>query len=182
LCTAGKGKDKTVRKRVSFDNSDMETSIFDPPSTAKEPLTDEQQLELGKHARRQAIFALLTAKHAGLTQAFVSAVITLLCLPDANGCKFALQMAQKLLDLSLLDARFIVPVAKDAFSAVLSVLLGQVSPIKVHGGKFHNNANGTTFLSCLGFLPTTHCLMCYWLFLCVYHFIRRNGRSAWSGN
>jgi hypothetical protein len=123
---AGKGKDKTVRKRVSFDNADTETSIFDVPDAAKGPLTDEQQLELGKHARRQALFALLHTSYPGVTQPFVSSVVTLICLPDANGCKFAIQMAQKMLDLSTIDARFIVPVAKDAFSAALSVLLQQV--------------------------------------------------------
>jgi hypothetical protein len=110
---------------VSFDNADTETSIFDVPAAAKGPLTDEQQLELGKHARRQALFALLHTSYPGVTQPFVSSVVTLICLPDANGCKFAIQMAQKMLDLSTIDARFIVPVAKDAFSAALSVLLQQ---------------------------------------------------------
>lgn len=121
MCIAGKGKNKSVQKRVSFDNTEAEPPI----DTEKAPLTDEQQLELGKHARRQALFALLHTSYPGVTQAFVSSVVTLICLPDANACKFAIQMAQKMLDLSLIDARFIVPVAKDAFSAALSVLLQQ---------------------------------------------------------
>ena len=111
---------------MSFDNADTETSIFDTPSGAKDPLSDEQQLELGKHARRQALFALLHTSYMSVTEPFVSSVITLICLPDASACKFAIQMAQKMLDLSIIDARFIVPVAKDAFSAALSVLLQQV--------------------------------------------------------
>jgi hypothetical protein len=112
---------------VSFDNADTETSIFDTPSGAKEPLSDEQQLELGKHARRESLFALLVSPTFGaVTQPFVSSVVTLICLPDASACKFAIQMTQKLLDHSISDARFIVPVAKDAFSAALSVLLQQV--------------------------------------------------------
>ena len=127
ISIVGKGKEKTVRKRVSFDNSESEVSIFDTPSDAKEPISEDQQLELGKQARRQALFALLHTQYVNVTKPYVSSIIAMICLPDASACKFCIQMAQKLLDLSIVDARFIVPVAKEAFTAALSVLLQQVS-------------------------------------------------------
>lgn len=120
----GKGKDKTVRKKVSFDNSDTEINTF---STPKEALTDEQQVELSKHARRQALFQLLHTSYIHVTKPYLSSLVTLICLPDGGACKFAVQMAQKLLDLAITDSRFIVPVAKDAYTAALSVLLQQVN-------------------------------------------------------
>lgn len=126
ISIVGKGKEKTVRKRVSFDNSESEVSIFDTPSDAKEPISEDQQLELGKQARRQALFALLHTQYVNVTKPYVSSIIAMICLPDASACKFCIQMAQKLLDLSIVDARFIVPVAKEAFTAALSVLLQQV--------------------------------------------------------
>ncbi len=122
----GKGKDRTVRKKVSFDNAESEVSIFDQPSE-REPMSEDQQLELGKQARRQSIFALLHSQPYGhVTKPYVSSIVAMICLPDAGACKYSIQMSQKLLDLSIIDARFIVPVAKEAFSAALSVLLQQV--------------------------------------------------------
>jgi len=127
ISIVGKGKERTVRKKVSFDNAESDVSIFDQPSGDKEPISEDQQLELGKQARRQAIFALLHYEPYGhVTKPYVSSIIAMICLPDANACKFSIQMAQKLLDLSIVDPRFIVPVAKEAFSAALSVLFQQV--------------------------------------------------------
>lgn len=127
ISIAGKGKERTVRKKVSFDNAESEVSIFDQPAE-REPMSEDQQLELGKQARRQSIFALLHSQPYGhVTKPYVSSIVAMICLPDAGACKYSIQMAQKLLDLSIVDARFIVPVAKEAFSAALSVLLQQVS-------------------------------------------------------
>lgn len=126
ISIVGKGKEKTVRKRVSFDNAESEVSIFDTPSDAKEPISEDQQLELGKQARRQALFALLHTQYVHVTKPYVSSVVAMICLPDASACKHCIQMAQRMLDLSIVDNRFIVPVAKEAFTAALSVLLQQV--------------------------------------------------------
>ena len=115
-----------MRKKVSFDNAESEVSIFDQPSE-REPMSEDQQLELGKQARRQSIFSLLHSQPYGhVTKPYVSSIVAMICLPDAGACKYSIQMSQKLLDLSIIDTRFIVPVAKEAFSAALSVLLQQV--------------------------------------------------------
>jgi len=55
----------------------------------------------------------------------MASVVALLCLPDATACRYAVQMAQHLLDLCIADVRFVVTVAKEAFTAALSVLLQQ---------------------------------------------------------
>ncbi|KAJ1426912.1 hypothetical protein B484DRAFT_480028 [Ochromonadaceae sp. CCMP2298] len=60
-----------------------------------------------------------------VTASFCGAVVALLCLPEPSAVKMSLLVAQQLLDLCLVDARFVHTVAREAYSAVLAVLLQQ---------------------------------------------------------
>lgn len=113
---------------LSLSVPDAVTAATQSGSVATSPTADATEAMLirdrHKAARRSAILNLMLGPNSGaVTRPFVESAIALICIPDADACKFGLMLAKSLCERCLIDNRLLLAVGRDGFSAALMVLL-----------------------------------------------------------
>ena len=123
----GEKKDRREKKAASQQLKAVSTSTEaqqDDEAASSAGALDEQHRDRQKHARRAKMHDLIMrADRVGVTKPFVESVVALLCIPDADACRWGLLLAKSLSEQLITDPRLFVAVGKDAFSAALGVLL-----------------------------------------------------------